>query len=86
MAGLNDQCGHQWFDRTTALGGKLQIADWYPIFRPLFRFLPASVNPIKGEIEELEKMETQLWTRHTTGARALIDAGKPNASKDAHCI
>lgn len=26
-------------------------------------------------------METGLWNRHTKAARALIDAGKPNASK-----
>ncbi|OAL40505.1 hypothetical protein AYO20_00241 [Fonsecaea nubica] len=70
----------EWFDRTTALGGKLQIADWFPIFRPVFRFLPKFMNPIKQEIEELEKMETKLWVRHTTAARALIDAGKPHAS------
>lgn len=35
---------------------------------------------MKSEVEDLEKMETQLWTRHTTAARVLIDAGKPNAS------
>ncbi|KAK6386125.1 hypothetical protein LTS17_001699 [Exophiala oligosperma] len=70
----------EWFDRTTALGGKLQIADWFPIFRPLFRMIPKSINPIKQEVEELEELETKLWIRHTTAARALIDAGKQHAS------
>lgn len=71
----------QWFDRTTALSGKLQLADWYPILRPLFHVLPKALNPIKRKVEELEEMETQMWIRHTTVARVLIDSGNPNASK-----
>ncbi|EUC28729.1 hypothetical protein COCCADRAFT_108388 [Bipolaris zeicola 26-R-13] len=64
---------------TTALSGKLQLADWYPILRPLFHVLPKALNPIKRKVEELEEMETQMWIHHTTVARVLIDSGNPNA-------
>lgn len=43
--------------------------------------IPKSINPIKQEVEELEELETKLWIRHTTAARALIDAGKQHASE-----
>ncbi|KAM5341972.1 hypothetical protein ACJ41O_015003 [Fusarium nematophilum] len=51
----------KWFRDATDLGGRLQIADWWPIFRPVIRTTPGFLNPLKKNLNALHKMEVRLW-------------------------
>ncbi|OAL34597.1 hypothetical protein AYO20_06227 [Fonsecaea nubica] len=74
----------EWLDRFSILQERSQLADWYPILKPLFLRLPSWVSGFLKEASELRDMERGLWTRLIKQAIALIDEGKmhPSFSRD----
>ena len=73
----------QWFRQLTVAGSSLQIADWWPLLRPLIRIIPNSLNPIKRYMYKLSDMELSLWRRLTDNARRQLEEGRYYPSMSA---
>lgn len=65
-------------------GASLQIADWWPIFRPVIRAIPYRINPIKRALGELETMESNLWAKLVAETRDHISKGRFYPSMFSH--
>ncbi|KAH6986623.1 putative cytochrome P450 oxidoreductase, partial [Ilyonectria destructans] len=66
----------KWFRNTIDAGSSLQVADWWPILRPLIRAVPSVINPIKTQLNALHNAESELW-------RGLVELTREHV-KDGH--
>lgn len=77
-------CCFQWFRGTVQAGSSLQIADWWPIIRPLIRAVPYAINPIKKVLLTLHLMEENLWKGLVDEAREHVKHGRFYPSMRGH--
>jgi hypothetical protein len=56
----------------------MQVMDWYPFLRPIFRRLPKSLSGIQDQIVYLKDLEHNLWMDLLRNAQENIKDGKLN--------
>jgi hypothetical protein len=59
----------------------MQVMDWYPFLRPIFRRLPKSLSGIQDQIVYLKDLEHNLWMDLLRNAQENIKDGKLNPSE-----
>jgi hypothetical protein len=59
----------------------MQVMDWYPFLRPIFRRLPKSLSGIQDQIVYLRDLEHNLWMEMLKNAQENIKDGKLNPSE-----
>jgi hypothetical protein len=59
----------------------MQVMDWYPFLRPIFRRLPPSISGIQDQIVYLRDLEHDLWMDLLKNAQQNIEDGKLNPSE-----
>ncbi|OAL37611.1 hypothetical protein AYO20_03118 [Fonsecaea nubica] len=74
----------EWFRRAVIAGASLQLADWWPVLRPIIRAVPYRINPLKRYLGELERMEVGLWKTLVDETRDHIQKGRyyPSLCRD----
>jgi hypothetical protein len=58
----------------------MQIMDWYPFLKPVFRRLPSRISGIQDKIIYLKNLEETLWKCLLENAKTNIKDGKMNPS------
>lgn len=54
----------------------LQLVDFYPFLRPLYRIIPARFSSYKRGLKEVREIENQLFIELLDDAKAKIEAGQ----------
>ncbi|KAF7531274.1 hypothetical protein G7054_g9043 [Neopestalotiopsis clavispora] len=74
----------EWFRDAVTAGSSLQLADWWPILRPVIRGVPEIMNPIKKELNRLHFMELNLWKGMVNTVRDHMKQGRfyPSLCRD----
>ncbi|PMD33513.1 cytochrome P450 [Hyaloscypha variabilis F] len=70
----------EWIDGYAVAAGRMQVMDWYPFLRPIFRRLPKSLSGIQDQIVYLKDLEHNLWMDLLKNAQENIKDGKLNPS------
>ncbi|KAF2186188.1 putative cytochrome P450 [Zopfia rhizophila CBS 207.26] len=64
-----------WMDKTSE-AANLQLIDFYPFLRSIYRFLPESLVPFKRKLREIKVIENRLFFDLLENAKEMIKNGK----------
>lgn len=70
----------QWLANFSVLQERTQVADWYPILKPLFLRLPSMFSSFLKTVTRLKDQERALWMSLLERAKDLIASGKMHPS------
>lgn len=78
---LTNDAYTQWLDRFSLLQERSQLADWYPVLKPLFLRLPAWASGFLKEATALRDMELKMWDELISDALRIMQEGRMHPSE-----
>ncbi|RTE79885.1 hypothetical protein BHE90_005644 [Fusarium euwallaceae] len=70
----------EWIEGYAVAAGRLQVMDWWPGLRVLFRNAPSWITGISKEMTRLKNLEEDLWMELLNEAKQSIERGSQRAS------
>ncbi|TPX18614.1 uncharacterized protein E0L32_002471 [Thyridium curvatum] len=70
----------EWIEGYAVAAGRLQLMDWWPELRTIFRHAPSWITGISKEMERLRNLEDELWMSLLNETKASIEHGSQKAS------
>jgi len=65
----------------TSIASTLQVVDFFPFLRPLYRIIPPRLSLFKKRLQDITKIEDRLFLKLMDDAKEKIRQGKVYPSK-----